>query len=62
MKIIRINYYLFDGESMISKLLTDLEYEKHETLHRITVLESKPIKLEITPSEIDRIKKLILSS
>ena len=50
---------MFDGESTISKLLTDLEYEKHETLHRITVSESKPIKLEIAPSEIDRIKKLI---
>ena len=30
-----------DGETKISKLLTDLEYEKHNAFHDITVLESK---------------------
>ena len=38
-----------DGETKISKLLTDLEYKKHDTLHVTTILESKLIKLEITP-------------
>ena len=37
--------YLLDGETKVSKLLTDLEYEKIEILHNITVLESKLIKL-----------------
>ena len=39
--------FLLDGETKVSKLLTDLEYEKIETLHNITVLEPKLIKLEI---------------
>ena len=51
-----------DGETKISKLLTDLKYEKHDALHDITVLKSNLIKLEITPAQIDRIKKSILSS
>ena len=51
-----------DGESKISKLLTDLEYEKHDTLHDITILESKLIKLEISPAQKKSIKKWILSS
>ena len=29
-------------------LSTDLEYEKHDTLHNIVVLDSKLIKLEIS--------------
>ena len=41
--------HLLEGETKGSKLLTDLEYEKIETLHNITVLESKLIKLEISP-------------
>ena len=49
-----------DGETKVSKLLTDLEYEKIETLHNITVLESKSIKLEISPERIDRIKNSAL--
>ena len=48
--------YLLEGETKVSKLLTDLEYEKIETLHNITVLESKLIKLEISPERNDRIK------
>ena len=52
--------YLLDSETKVSKLLTDLEYEKIETLHNITVLESKLIKLEISPERIDRIKNLVL--
>ena len=52
--------YLLDGETKVSKLLTDLEYEKIETLHNITVLESKLIKLEISPERIDRIKNSVL--
>ena len=51
-----------DVETKISKLLTDLEYEKHNAFHDITVLESKWIKLEMSPAQIDRIKDLILSS
>ena len=49
-----------DGETKVSKLLTDLEYKKIETLHNIMVLESKLIKLEISPERIDRIKNLVL--
>ena len=41
--------YLLEGEIKVSKLLTDLEYEKIETLHNISVLESKLIKSEISP-------------
>ena len=51
-----------DGETKISKLLTDLKYEKHDALHDITVLKSNLIKFEISPAQIDRIKKSILSS
>ena len=51
-----------DGETKILKLLTDLEYKKNDTLHNIVVLESKLIKLEISPARIDRIKNLILLS
>ena len=51
---------LLEGETKISKSLTDLEHEKIETLHNITVLESKLIKLEISPERIDRIKKSVL--
>ena len=46
------------GETKVSKLLIDLEYEKIETLHNITVLESKLIKLEIPLERIDGIEKL----
>ena len=52
--------HLLEGETKVSKLLTDLEYEKIETLHNITVLESKLIKLEISLKRIDRIKNSIL--
>ena len=54
--------YLLDGETKVSKLLTDLKYEKHDALHNIIVLESKLIKLEISPEQIDRIENLILPS
>ena len=53
---------LLDGETKIFRLLTDLEYEKHDALHNIVVLESKLVKLEILPERIDRIKNLVLSS
>ena len=49
-----------DDETKVSKLLTDLEYEKIKILHNITVLESKLIKLEISPERIDRIKNSVL--
>ena len=52
--------YLLEGETKVSKLFTDLEYEKTETLHNIMVLESKLIKLEISPERIDRIKNSVL--
>ena len=48
--------YLLDGETKVSKLLNDLEYEKHEALHNIIILVSELIKLEISPERIDRIK------
>ena len=53
---------LLKGENKISKLLTDFEYEKHDTLNDIIVLESKLIKLEISPERTDRIKNLLLWS
>ena len=43
-------------------ILTDLEYEKYDALHNIVVLESKLIKLEISPEQIDRIKNSVLPS
>ena len=54
--------YLLDGETEVSNLLTDFEYEKIETLHNITVLESKLIKLEISPEPIDGNKNSVLQS
>ena len=44
---------LLYGKIKISKLLTDLEYEKHNASHDITILESKLIKLGITQIQID---------
>ena len=32
--------YLLDGETKGSKLLNDLEYEKHDALHNIILLEN----------------------
>ena len=54
--------HLLDGETKISESLTDLKYGKEDTLHDITILESKLKKLEITSTQIDKIKKSILSS
>ena len=51
-----------DNENKFSKLLTDLEYEKHDALNDIAVLESKLIKLEIPPERTDRIKNSLLFS
>ena len=45
---------LFDGKK-ISKLLTDLKYEKHSSLNDIAALESKLTKLEKSPEWFDRI-------
>ena len=44
----------------MSKLLTDLEFEKHYILHDIVELELKLIKLEISSAQIDRIKESVL--
>ena len=52
--------YLLDSESKVSKSFTDLKYKKHDALHNIIVLESKLIKLEISPERIDRIKYSVL--
>ena len=49
-----------DRETKISKLITDLEYEKHDKLHDIIVIESKPIKLEIPPAQVDKSKESVL--
>ena len=51
---------LLEGETKVSKLSTDLEYKKIETLHNNTALESKIIKLEITLEKIDGIKNSVL--
>ena len=53
---------LLDGEAKIYKLLTDLEYEKNDVLHDITILESKLIKLGITSLQIGKTKESVLSS
>ena len=50
---------LLDRETKIFKLLTDLEYEKQNASNYTAALESKLIKLEISP---DRIKNSVLSS
>ena len=54
--------YLLDGETKVSKLLNDLEYENHDALHNIIVLQSKLIKLEISPERIERIKNSVWQS
>ena len=36
--------HLLDGEEKRSKLLTDLNYEKHDTLDDILILESRLIE------------------
>ena len=53
---------LLDSETKISKLLTDLEYAKNDTVHNIVVLKLKLIKLKISPERIGRIKNLALPS
>ena len=53
---------LLEGDNKNVKLLTSLKYEKHSPLKDIAVIESKLIKLEITPEPIDRINNLVLSS
>ena len=40
---------LLEDKNKISKLLIDFEYEKHDTLNDIAVLESKLVKLKISP-------------
>ena len=52
---------MLDGETKNFKLLTGLKCEKHSSLNDIAVLESKLIKLEISPEWIDRIKNSVLS-
>ena len=52
---------LLEGVNKISKLLTDFESEKHSALNDIAVLESKLIKLEISPERIDGIKNSVQS-
>ena len=44
------------------KAKTKFEYEKHGVLNYIALLESKLIKLQITPERIDQIKNSVLSS
>ena len=52
--------HLLGGEIKVSKLLNDLKYEWHDALYSIIVLQSKLIKLEISPEQIDRTKNLVL--
>ena len=42
--------------------MTPSQYEKPNAVHDIAVLESKLIKLEVSPAQIDRIKNSSLSS
>ena len=53
---------LLDNEKKFFELLKDLEYEKHDALHNVVVLEPKLIKLGISSERLDRIKNLVLSS
>ena len=53
---------LLEDKNKICKLLTDFEYEKHDVLNDTAVLESKLIKLEISPGRTDRIKNSVFSS
>ena len=53
---------LLDNEKKFFELLKYLEYEKHDALHNIVILELKLRKLEISSEWIDRIKNLVLSS
>ena len=48
--------HLLDGETKVSRLLNDLKYEKHDALHKIIVIESKLIKLEISLNELIELK------
>ena len=48
--------HLLEGETKVSKLLTDLKYEKIETLHIIMVLESKLMKLKYHLNELIELK------
>ena len=54
--------HLLESGDKFSKLLTDLEYEKHDALNDIAVLESKLTKIEISPKRIDRIENSVLLS
>ena len=47
---------MLDHETKTTKLLTDLLHEKHSVPGHVAVLQSKLIKLEISPTGIDRIK------
>ena len=51
--------YVLDGENKWFKLLSDLEYEKHDVLHSIIVLESKLISSEKSVERIDRFKNSV---
>ena len=53
---------LLTVESKISKLLTDLKYEKEDILHGIMVSKLKLRRLGVSSMQINRIKNSILSS
>ena len=54
--------HLLNGQTKISKLMTDLEYEMHNAWDDIIILESKLIELEVLPAQIDEVKDSILLS
>ena len=56
----KLSNHLLDSENKFFNLLTDLEYEKHDALNDIAVLESKLIKLKISPARIHRINNSVL--
>ena len=53
---------MLNVQTEICKLLTDLEYEKENTLYDIIILKSNLIRLEIPPIKIDKIKSSGFSS
>ena len=53
---------LLNAETKISKLLTDLTYEKEDIFFDLTVLELKLVGLGIPPIQVDKIKNPVFSS
>ena len=48
--------YLLDGENKVFILWNRLEYEKHDALHNIIVLESKSLEIKYHLNELIELK------